>query len=156
MLRQGTNQAFNFMAFAWLNKHLWKKRDGEKLAVWKTIINGSLAGSLGPFVTCPLDMVKTRMMAQERKISAPTSSLLQSPMSTSSSTPKPTPTPTSTPTQLQYRGMTHAFQVIIKEEGFAALYKGLAPRIARTAPRQAIAWTVVTRMQSFLEQLYDA
>ncbi|KAF1791443.1 Mitochondrial carrier domain [Phytophthora cactorum] len=29
MARQGSNQAFNFMAFAWLNHNVWDKQDGD-------------------------------------------------------------------------------------------------------------------------------
>jgi solute carrier family 25 citrate transporter 1 len=133
VLRNSTNQAFNFAAFAMLNKHVWQKAqgDGKKLETWKTLTNGFLAGLLGPCMSAPLDVIKTRLMAQERKTSAPTS---QSPTSQS---------------QLRYRGMTHAFRVIVREEGFAALYKGLLPRLMRIAPGQAITWTVVMQVQSF-------
>jgi len=68
ILRQGSNQALNFLCFSELNRRFWKKRDGDgqQLAFWKTSISGILAGSMGPCVNNPVDVVKTRLMAQER------------------------------------------------------------------------------------------
>ncbi|OQR82968.1 Mitochondrial Carrier (MC) Family [Achlya hypogyna] len=125
MGRQGSNQAFNFMAFAWLNTNVWKKEDGDgkTLEVWKTLVNGLVAGSLGPCLNSPMDVIKTRLMAQE----------------------------TIKGQEPKYRGFIHAFGVIAKEEGHAALWKGLVPRLTRMAPGQAITWTVVMRVTSFFE-----
>ncbi|OQS03880.1 Mitochondrial Carrier (MC) Family [Thraustotheca clavata] len=125
MARQGSNQAFNFMAFAWLNSNVWKKEDGDgkQLEVWKTLINGLVAGSLGPCLNSPMDVIKTRLMAQE----------------------------TIKGQEPKYRGFVHAFGVIAREEGHAALWKGLVPRLTRMAPGQAITWTVVMRVTSFFE-----
>ncbi len=69
VLRQATNQAFNFMAFAWLNRVIWDKMDGDgkTLDSWKTLVTGLVAGAMGPCANCPLDVVKTRMMGQEAK-----------------------------------------------------------------------------------------
>lgn len=126
MVRQGSNQAFNFMAFAWLNKNIWKKEDGDgkKLEVWKTLVNGLVAGSLGPCLNCPMDVLKTRLMAQE---------------TIKGQTPK-------------YTGFFQAFGLIAKEEGAAALWKGLIPRLTRLAPGQAITWTVVMQVTAIFEE----
>jgi solute carrier family 25 citrate transporter 1 len=125
MVRQGSNQAFNFMAFAWLNSNVWKKEDGDgkQLEVWKTFVNGLVAGSLGPCLNCPMDVIKTRLMAQE----------------------------TVKGVEPKYRGFVHAFGVIAKEEGYPALWKGLVPRLTRLAPGQAITWTVVMRVTAMFE-----
>lgn len=125
MVRQGSNQAFNFMAFSWLNHNVWKKEDGDgkQLEVWKTLINGLVAGSIGPCLNCPMDVIKTRLMAQETvKGVAP-----------------------------KYSGFVQAFRVIAKEEGTGALWKGLIPRLTRLAPGQAITWTVVMRVTAMFE-----
>lgn len=126
MARQGSNQAFNFMAMAWLNSNLWKKEegDGKLLPSYATFINGLIAGSIGPCFNTPMDVLKTRLMAQENKQGQ-----------------KP-----------KYTGMTHAIRVISKEEGIAALWKGLIPRLTRMAPGQAITWTVVMRVTSLFEE----
>jgi solute carrier family 25 (mitochondrial citrate transporter), member 1 len=127
MVRQGSNQAFNFMAFAWLNSHVWQKEDGDgkTLPPYATFINGLIAGSLGPMFNTPVDVLKTRLMAQE----------------------------TVKGQELKYRGFFHAMKLIAKEEGPLALWKGVLPRLTRMAPGQAITWTVVMRVTSIFENM---
>ncbi|RLN94456.1 hypothetical protein BBJ28_00005397 [Nothophytophthora sp. Chile5] len=125
MARQGSNQAFNFMAFAWLNHNVWDKQDGDgkTLPTYATFINGLIAGSLGPMFNTPMDVLKTRLMAQE----------------------------TIKGQELKYKGFVDALRVIAREEGMGALWKGLLPRLTRMAPGQAITWTVVMRVTSIFE-----
>ncbi|CAK9065553.1 Mitochondrial succinate-fumarate transporter 1 (AtMSFC1) [Durusdinium trenchii] len=125
VIRQGSNQAFNFMSMAILNKALWDKEqgDGKQLEVWKTLLNGLLAGAVGPCFNCPVDVIKTRMMAQEYGAGA----------------------------KVKYTGWMQAAQLIAKEEGVGALWKGLIPRLTRLAPGQAITWTVVMRVSTWFE-----
>ncbi|CAH0515769.1 unnamed protein product [Peronospora belbahrii] len=125
MARQGSNQAFNFMAFAWLNHNVWDKQDGDgkTLPTYATFINGLIAGSLGPMLNTPMDVLKTRLMAQE----------------------------TVAGQELKYKGFFDALKVISREEGISALWKGLLPRLTRMAPGQAITWSVVMRVTSIFE-----
>ncbi|KDO28781.1 hypothetical protein SPRG_19991 [Saprolegnia parasitica CBS 223.65] len=113
--------ALRFGSFAKF-KELLGAGEGQ-LEVWKTLINGLVAGSLGPCLNSPMDVIKTRLMAQE----------------------------TVKGVEPKYRGFVHAFGVIAREEGNAALWKGLVPRLTRMAPGQAITWTVVMRVTSFFE-----
>ena len=129
ILRHGMNQAFNFMAFGWLNEHVWHTSKPKE--VWKIAANGIIAGSLGSVMTCPMDVIKTRIMAQEY-------------------------TPNSVSTMPKYRGIIGTCRVIVSEEGFSALYKGLTPRLIRIAPKHAITWTVYMRMQEYLERCYTS
>lgn len=124
MLRQGTNQAFNFMAFSFLQRHVFGKVEGDaqKQAMWKPFATGLVASTIGPMLNCPLDVVKTRLMAQDNVH------------------------------ERKYNGWIHCGKTIAKEEGIAALWKGLLPRLARLAPGQAITWTVVTKVQTWFEQ----
>ncbi|KAG7399751.1 hypothetical protein PHYBOEH_008085 [Phytophthora boehmeriae] len=125
MARQGSNQAFNFMAFAWLNHNVWNKQDGDgkTLPTYATFTNGLIAGSLGPMFNTPMDVLKTRLMAQE----------------------------TVKGQELKYKGFFDAMKVIAREEGVGALWKGLLPRLTRMAPGQAITWSVVMRVTSIFE-----
>jgi len=125
VIRQGSNQAFNFMSMALLNEYLWGKKqgDGVTLEVWKTLLNGLLAGAVGPCFNAPVDVIKTRMMAQ-----------------------------TYLPGQeIKYTGWFQAGKLIAQEEGPKALWKGIVPRLTRLAPGQAITWTVVMRVTSWAE-----
>ncbi|CAE7357953.1 SFC1, partial [Symbiodinium sp. KB8] len=129
-IRQGSNQAFNFMMFILLQKHVFGKNDGDGQAqsLWVPFLNGLIASCFGPLANCPMDVVKTRLMAQS-----------------------------SAPGEVaKYNGWLHAMKVIYKEEGLAALWKGIGPRLARLAPGQAITWTVVTQVQTWYEQKYVA
>lgn len=128
MLRQGSNQAFNFMGFAFLQRHIFKRveGDGQSQAPWKPFVTGLVAATIGPLFNCPLDVTKTRLMAQETK-------------------------PGEVP---KYVGWVGTIRTIAAEEGVLALWKGLIPRLARLAPGQAITWTVVSSIQSWYERTY--
>ena len=89
----------------------------------QSTVGGFLAAMLGPTVTNPFDVVKTRMMAQAK---AP-------------------------PDAPRYTGFFNALYRIPREEGLLALYKGLLPRLMRIAPGQAIVWTVNDQICHFFE-----
>jgi len=127
-IRQGSNQAFNFMMFIFLQKSVFGRKDGDGQgqSLWKPFLNGLIASCFGPIANCPMDVIKTRLMAQS---SAPGEII-------------------------KYNGWVDAFKIIAKEEGMGALWKGLGPRLARLAPGQAITWTVVTQVQIMYEQKY--
>ena len=112
---------------ALLNEWLWDKKpgDGKKLEVWKTLLNGLLAGAVGPLFNAPVDTVKTRMMAQTHEKGA----------------------------VVKYKGWVQTARLIAAEEGTAALWKGIVPRLTRLAPGQAITWTVVMRVTHWAEEL---
>ena len=115
MIRQGSNQAFLFMSFFLINEHVFNKVEGDKKVqpMWQTFATGLVAAAVGPMFNCPMDVVKTRLMAQETKANE----------------------------QPKYRGFVHTVKTIAKEEGVRALWKGLVPRLMRLAPGQAITWT---------------
>jgi len=125
VIRQGSNQAFNFMSMAILNEMLWGKTqgDGKTLEVWKTLLNGLLAGAVGPCFNAPVDVIKTRMMAQSYMPGE----------------------------AVKYTGWVQTGRLIAQEEGVGALWKGIIPRLTRLAPGQAITWTVVMRVTAYFE-----
>merc|ERR1712070_1255637 len=101
---------FLFFSVAEFNDRVWGKKrgDGVTLPLWKTLITGAVAGAVGPIANCPMDVIKTRLQCQ---------GVNEAP---------------------RYTGTMNAFTTILKEEGPAALYKGLSIRLLRTAPGQAI------------------
>jgi len=110
MMRQGCNQAANFTAYGYLKK-LWADHSGvAELQPWQHLILGGLSGGLGPCVNNPLDVVKTRMQKQVIHEGQPA----------------------------KYTGMIQSCGVIAREEGAAALWKGITPRLLRIMPGQAI------------------
>ena len=68
VMRNGTNQMCMFWAKANLDGILWNKHDndGKVLLPWQSMISGFTAALLGPTATGPFDVVKTRLMAQDK------------------------------------------------------------------------------------------
>jgi solute carrier family 25 (mitochondrial citrate transporter), member 1 len=123
--RNGLNQATMFYSKDAIDNTLWKDENGnklKKLAIWQSMISGFLATCPGMFLTNPFDIVKTRLMVQEKGGPA------------------------------RYRGMMHAMVTIPREEGFATLYKGLLPRILRVPPGMAITWAVTDQLVQLYEK----
>jgi len=87
--------------------HLLKKRV-EDLPMLAHLISGSLSGGLAAALTCPLDVIKTRLQVQR------------------------------TVTINKYKNAFDAAYRIITEEGFQAFTKGLLARVLWIAPGCAI------------------
>ena len=68
VMRNGTNQMCMFWAKANLDTVLWNKRenDGTVLHPAQSMVSGFTAAFLGPTATGPFDVVKTRLMAQDK------------------------------------------------------------------------------------------
>lgn len=75
---------------------------------WRPFVYGGLASIAAECGTFPIDTTKTRLQIQGQKIDARF-------------------------TELKYRGMSHAFFRILREEGVLALYCGIAPALLRQA-----------------------
>ncbi|KAE8727295.1 Mitochondrial succinate-fumarate transporter 1 [Hibiscus syriacus] len=125
IMRNGTNQAAMFMAKNAFDVILWKKREGDQrvLQPWQSMVSGFLAGTAGPVCTGPFDVVKTRLMAQNRDRG-----------------------------ESKYKGMIHAIRTIYAAEGVRALWKGLVPRLMRIPTGQAIMWAVADQITGLYEK----
>lgn len=65
IIRQASNQAALFASFP-IILSLFSDRvegDGKHQAIWKPFLTGLIAATIGPLLNCPMDVVKTRMMA---------------------------------------------------------------------------------------------
>ncbi|TMW69788.1 hypothetical protein Poli38472_001944 [Pythium oligandrum] len=122
--RQGLNQACSFWSNNAIKKHVWRLEDGETLPAWKSGLTGMLGAIPGPCLNCPLDVVKTRLMAQEAGKGQ----------------------------VAKYQSTLHALRVIPQEEGFAALYKGLIPRLTRLCPSYGIQWLVMDQVTAYFSK----
>lgn len=125
VIRQASNQAFNFFTLGLINNYVWGKfeGDGQVLPLWKSAITGLAAGAVGPCFNQPFDVAKSRMMAQKEVGAA-----------------------------RKYTSTLQCITTIVREEGFKAAYKGFAPRISRVAPGQMIMWTTVLRIEGLFER----
>eukprot|EP01023_Acetabularia_acetabulum_P002322 TRINITY_DN10916_c0_g1_i10.p1 TRINITY_DN10916_c0_g1~~TRINITY_DN10916_c0_g1_i10.p1 ORF type:complete len:310 (-),score=42.41 TRINITY_DN10916_c0_g1_i10:847-1776(-) len=125
VLRNGTNQMCLFWAKHNMDKLYWNKHegDGKQLRPWQSMISGFSAACLGPCVTNPFDVCKTRLMAQRKGQST-----------------------------TQYKGFLDAIISIPQKEGIAAMWKGLLPRLMRIPPGQAIVWAVSDQIVGYFER----
>jgi len=85
---------------------LGRNPDGS-FPVWKAVAGGLSAGSLGQFVTSPMDLVKVQMQMDGKRIREG----------------KPP----------RIRGVFHAFQNIVKAGGVRGLWAGWVPNVQRAA-----------------------
>jgi solute carrier family 25 citrate transporter 1 len=134
MLRQGCNQAVNFTVYNWSKQFFLDYRQRtepglKQLDHWQTLVLGGLSGGMGPLANNPLDVVKTRM---QKQVVIP------------GKVPK-------------YNGLLSSCIVIAKEEGTAALWKGITPRLMRIMPGQAITFMTYEAVTEQIEHygLFD-
>lgn len=119
--RQATNQGVNFTVYSKLKERLQEYHGTEVLSGAETSMIGLVSGALGPLSNAPLDTIKTRL--QKTSYASNES------------------------------GMVRIIKIgnqLVKEEGMAALYKGITPRIMRVAPGQAVTFTVYEYMKGVL------
>ncbi|MBW0463169.1 hypothetical protein O181_002884 [Austropuccinia psidii MF-1] len=113
---------------------LLKDLDEKKGGRWRylmgaeSIISGASAGLVSSIVTCPLDVVKTKLQAQGSFIN--TNSTLAS-----------------------YKGLTGSLKTIWREEGHRGLYRGLGPTIIGYLPTWAIYFTIYDAAKARLASL---
>eukprot|EP01120_Amphizonella_sp_Union-15-10_P011879 TRINITY_DN5167_c0_g1_i2.p1 TRINITY_DN5167_c0_g1~~TRINITY_DN5167_c0_g1_i2.p1 ORF type:complete len:273 (-),score=30.87 TRINITY_DN5167_c0_g1_i2:22-840(-) len=82
---------------------------------------------MGAIATCPLEVVKTRLQASQHKDSL----------------------------QTKFRfglGTANALHVLMKEEGFPGLWRGLGPHLAGVVPARAIHFFVYGNLKNFFKQ----
>lgn len=118
MLRNGINAMVMFAAKDNADCVLWGKEKGAiaNLAPWQSMISGMIAGGLGPLVSAPCDIVKTRFQCAGGK------------------------------KKMGYNGTLHAMARIAREEGVHVLWRGLIPRLARLTGGQGITWAVTDKI----------
>jgi solute carrier family 25 citrate transporter 1 len=123
--RQATNQGVNFTVYSTLKKKLeeLQPQHKEKLPSWQTSIIGLISGALGPLSNAPLDTIKTRM---QREHGIKNESSLT-----------------------RFKRITTQ---LLRDEGTAALYRGITPRVMRVAPGQAVTFTVYEYVRNILEK----
>lgn len=98
----------------------------QKLALsipdaWENPLSGAGAGFASGIVTCPLDVIKTKLQAQGGFLT------------------KSTGTPD---TKKMYNGMLGTGRTILKEEGIKGLYRGLGPMLLGYLPTWAVYMTI--------------
>ncbi|PWN41006.1 mitochondrial carrier [Ceraceosorus guamensis] len=120
--RQATNQAANFTAYQELKALAQRVQGVDELPSIQTGTIGLISGALGPFSNAPIDTIKTRIQRASR-----------------------------------VEGETAISRVVkvagemFKQEGPAAFWKGITPRVARVAPGQAVVFTIYEKVKGYIE-----
>jgi len=124
-LRQGTNQAANFTAYAEL-KALAQRHSADpsaQLPSYDTMVIGLISGAVGPFCNAPIDTIKTRLQKMPAE-----------------------------PGQTTLQRISLISSQMFKQEGPRAFWMGITPRVARVAPGQAVTFAVYEYLKDILER----
>jgi len=96
---------------------------GFFLAAHKNGIAGAVAGAMTAFLTCPLDVLRTRQQVQLKLKGG--------------ETPK-------------YQGLRQSLSLVLREEGALGLFKGLGPQLFGLVPSWALYFTVYDHLKPVL------
>ncbi|XP_058057204.1 mitochondrial 2-oxodicarboxylate carrier [Anopheles bellator] len=123
----GRNGVFNMIYFGFYHSVkgiVPEYKDPVKEFLRKVTI-GFVSGTLGSIVNIPFDVAKSRIQG-----------------------PQPVPG------QVKYRTTFGSMAIVAREEGFAALYKGLTPKVMRLGPGGAIMLVVYDYVYAFLDDYF--
>tara|TARA_Y100000591_G_scaffold304715_1_gene301608 strand:+ start:338 stop:1240 length:903 start_codon:yes stop_codon:yes gene_type:complete len=125
MIRQGSNQSCNFMTFYALNKYIWGKE----------IRNGQKIESWKSFVNGVIAGSVGPVLNNPFDV-AKTRLMAQG-------------------NEKEYRNTIDCITKVFHQEGPTALWKGITPRLSRTALGQGIAWMTVMKFVEYYEKNYE-
>eukprot|EP01117_Protostelium_nocturnum_P001011 TRINITY_DN11331_c0_g1_i1.p1 TRINITY_DN11331_c0_g1~~TRINITY_DN11331_c0_g1_i1.p1 ORF type:complete len:320 (+),score=53.49 TRINITY_DN11331_c0_g1_i1:140-1099(+) len=92
----------------------------SEIPFWAQLVCGATAGAISAMVTCPMDVIKTRIQVESKK------------------------------SEGAYKGGLDALRRIMKEEGFGAFTKGMTARILWIAPGTAITIGLYEQFKSII------
>ncbi|KAI1978625.1 Mitochondrial succinate-fumarate transporter [Ophidiomyces ophidiicola] len=119
--------AIRFTSYGWYKEMLADKETG-KLSSSRNMLAGLAAGvTEAVAVVTPMEVIKIRLQAQSHSLADPLD------------TPK-------------YRSAPHALLVVLKEEGFGALYRGVSLTALRQGTNQAANFTAYTELKKLLQE----
>ena len=120
LLRDVPFSAIYFPTYSHLKKDMFGESTTKKLGILQLLTAGAIAGMPAAYLTTPCDVIKTRLQVEARK------------------------------GDTQYKGLRHAAQTIMKEEGFRAFFKGGPARILRSSPQFGFTLAAYEVLQSLL------
>ncbi|OMJ29478.1 Succinate/fumarate mitochondrial transporter [Smittium culicis] len=125
-LRQATNQATNFTIYHLIKNKMMSIQNVDELPSYQHMIIGGISGAMGPLSNAPIDTVKTRIQKSKAE-----------------------------PGVSGFARFVNISKGIIKNEGYAAFYKGITPRVLRVAPGQSVTFMVYEKVKNWIEVLND-
>ena len=114
------------------------------------LLAGGIGGSVGAVVTCPLEVIQTRLQSSAFRLQR--SALLGVDISrTLSPTLVVNPRAVSRRKTInRYSGFFPYLRQMVKTEGYGALFKGLGPTLLGVTPSRAIYFAIYTKNKDFL------
>jgi solute carrier family 25 iron transporter 28/37 len=103
----------------------------------------ALAGSFASIVTCPMDIIKTKLQTQNEK----------STFEKIDTTKKSLINDTNKEPSIKYKDIISTAKIILQEDGFSkGFFKGVTPRILSNSPSCAISWGTYEIVKHLLSQ----
>jgi hypothetical protein len=106
-------------------KEMFRGPGGGSLSAVELFASATVAGAVAAGLTTPADVIKTRMQARTRAGEAP------------------------------YRGLLHCAGTIVRDEGPSTLFRGLVPRVVRSAPQYGVMLFVYEHLMRFVGHARD-
>lgn len=125
LLREGPSYGVYFATFEWLKRKWTDKSDGT-ISGWKLMMAGGLSGITGWLSTYPMDVIKTKIQAQELDNHKP-------PL---------------------YKGTMDCFLKSIKNEGWKIMFRGLTATMIRAFPTNAVIFYAYAITLNLLEKIH--
>ncbi|KAH8887775.1 mitochondrial carrier [Thozetella sp. PMI_491] len=116
----------NFMTYEFARQYLTKEGEQNPSAARK-LLAGAISGAVAQTCTYPFDVLRRRFQIN-----------------------------TMSGMGYQYKSVTDAVRVIMKNEGIAGLYKGIVPNLLKVAPSMASSWLSFELCRDFLVSLKPA
>eukprot|EP00730_Choanoeca_flexa_P012673 TRINITY_DN4509_c0_g1_i1.p1 TRINITY_DN4509_c0_g1~~TRINITY_DN4509_c0_g1_i1.p1 ORF type:complete len:227 (+),score=26.01 TRINITY_DN4509_c0_g1_i1:82-762(+) len=118
VMRHVIYSGFRLSIYEQLRKRIFTPDQDGHLATWKTATCGLAAGALGQLIASPTDLVKVRMQTQGRDVLNGHAR--------------------------RYKNLPHAFVSIVRQEGWAGLYKGCIPNVQVTRRHGLLALSLLS------------
>jgi len=108
-------------------RELLPKADNKTTQMGYDLLSGAVGGTFGTILNTPMDVVKSRIQNSEKVAGA----------------------------VRKYNWAWPSVGIVMKEEGFGALYKGFLPKVLRLGPGGGILLVVFTGVMDFFRKLRD-
>ena len=109
---------------------------------------GGVGGTIGAIITCPLEVVKTRLQSSIVSLN-----FTPCPVTTTTTTTGAT---AATPRLTNHLFILRFIRHIVETEGTKALFKGLGPNLIGVAPSRAIYFSAYSTTKTFCNEKFPA
>ena len=124
-------------------------------------VAGGLGGSVGAFVTCPLEVIQTRLQSsafhlqRNTKMNTAKPRVIKNISTTAPSANFSTTNVADTTLNIaanRFKGIISYGRLMVQQEGFLSLYKGLGPTLLGVTPSRAIYFSFYSKTKDFLNK----